>query len=251
MDGSELNSTIEGARPRPIRRARSRSRPRNNRLRHRADRPADPLGRLPFRKALHVAEHDRHAVPLREPFDLFMEHFPDIVPARVILVSPRQTGRFTLVRPSLAGGQAGGHCDPMGDSVEPTGRGAPLADRVGSACQDQERGLERILGLMHVAKDDVADAAGPSRRAAQTSSANASSAASRSQPANRSSNCSSVRPPVVPTSNNVRMPRSAAPCRFLAMHLAPAHLPRSSSSVAGAAFLFEDRGDFGTEAGAG
>jgi hypothetical protein len=46
----------------------------------------------------------------------------------------------------------------MGNPVEPTGNGLTLADRTGPPRQDEECGLERILGVVLVAEDLTANA---------------------------------------------------------------------------------------------
>ena len=64
------------------------------------------------------------------------------------VISAAAPGRIRLGPP--------GHA--LGDTVEPTGHRLTLSDRYGPPRQDQERGLERILGVVRVAQDLAADA---------------------------------------------------------------------------------------------
>jgi hypothetical protein len=48
--------------------------------------------------------------------------------------------------------------DPEGDTMKPARDGIGLADRLGPAGEDEERGLKGVLGVVRIAKDLLADA---------------------------------------------------------------------------------------------
>jgi hypothetical protein len=48
-------------------------------------------------------------------------------------------------------------CDAAGDSVKPAGEGAGFADRGSTPQQQQERGLEGILGIRQTAQEPAAN----------------------------------------------------------------------------------------------
>ena len=50
------------------------------------------------------------------------------------------------------------HGDPVGNTVQPSADEVAVADRAGSADQDEERGLERVLDIALVAEHAAADA---------------------------------------------------------------------------------------------
>ncbi len=60
--------------------------------------------------------------------------------------------------PTTGHGRAGAGRDAQRDAVEPAPDRSPVADGGGAADEDQERGLEGVLGVVIVAQDRVADA---------------------------------------------------------------------------------------------
>ena len=62
-----------------------------------------------------------------------------------------------FVRPPPGQIHPGPQGDASSDPQEPAGQGVPPPDRPRPRCQDQERGLEGILGVVGVAQDVAAD----------------------------------------------------------------------------------------------
>jgi hypothetical protein len=124
----------------------------------RADGPAQPPRRLPFRQAFHIAKHDDCAKRLWEPIDLLVEHLGKFVPLGPGCEVLGQLGRppFMLAPPTRGHSRPGR--DTAGDAVQPTGQGGSASDRSGPARQDQERRLKCILGVVIFTEDRAADA---------------------------------------------------------------------------------------------
>jgi hypothetical protein len=88
-----------------------------------------------------------------------VEHPLEFPPGQVahgsVLLGPGDLG---LSPPSAVGRQPGLGRDSVGDPVQPPTQGQPLANRPGPPGQDQERGLEGVLGVVFVAQDVPTDA---------------------------------------------------------------------------------------------
>ena len=109
-------------------------------------------------QALQVAEDHRHAIPLRQPADLLVDHR---VQFRTIEGASRLGRRHggTPLDDSAAGRLGPGLVgDPMGDPVEPLGEQVVVPERPGFPREDHERGLEGIFRQVGVAQDASADA---------------------------------------------------------------------------------------------
>ena len=81
-------------------------------------------------------------------------HFISVVPR--LLVSHRGLTAFVPAAPGHVG--PGVHRHAPGDAVEPARDRLAASHRAGPARQDEERRLERILGVVRVAQDLAADA---------------------------------------------------------------------------------------------
>ena len=127
--------------------------------RDRADGPAKLLGRLPVGLPLQLAEDDGHAVFLGQA-----GHLP--IQPREQLVRPLVRDRLgfghlpgrALPDPPLRPGRPRFHgrleCHP----VEPVAELLPRQDRRRLACQDEEGGLEGVLGVVVIPEDTATDA---------------------------------------------------------------------------------------------
>ena len=132
---------------------------------HRPHRAPEQLRRLLVRVALQVAQDHRPAVPLRQSIDLRVDDRAAVVWAVATSdLDPRLGGVPLMPRPA---GRS--HLRPHGhagrDAVEPRAERLAHPERAVSAGQDQERGLERVLGIVAVPQDGVTGAAAPSARA--------------------------------------------------------------------------------------
>ena len=121
------------------------------------DGPTQSGGGLVVGAALEVAEDDRIAVSGRESLDLLVEQLGPL--AAFEGVAGVACGKAVGPGPRPFGGVAagpGGH--PAGHAVEPAAEPIAPADRAGPAGQDQECGLEGVLGVVGVAERAPADA---------------------------------------------------------------------------------------------
>jgi hypothetical protein len=122
-----------------------------------ADRHAELVGGLLVGLAFEVAQDDRRPVFLRQPIDLLVD-------------LRQQRGRGRRLRPmlgrrhpsALVDGPTrdpgpGADRDSSSGPEEPARDRAVLADRAGFQHQDEERGLEGVLGVVGVAEDVAAD----------------------------------------------------------------------------------------------
>ena len=124
----------------------------------RPDRASEVPRRLLVAAALDVAEHDRHPVAVREPVDLRVDQagelFADSISSRV---SVRHRDRPPFGRPPPTGRDPGADRGAAGDPMEPGTQRVAHPERAGPPHQDQERGLEGVLGVVVVAEDRAAD----------------------------------------------------------------------------------------------
>jgi hypothetical protein len=122
--------------------------------------PAQAARRLVLREPFEVTEQQRHPLRLREPRQFLVEQAAQLAPGDVL---GRVGGVYTRagdVRrgpPTLAPGQ-GLARQAVGDAVQPAADRLAASDRRGLARQDQEGGLEGVLGIVGVAEDAAADA---------------------------------------------------------------------------------------------
>ena len=131
----------------------------------RAEGPAQLSRGLLPRQALQEAEHDRGAVPPRQPVDLLVDERAEVVGTGVAGRRVGQLGGPALVPTPTGLGRPGAPGDPAGDLMQPGGQGVPHPQRAGPARQDEERGLEGVLRRVLVAEDRSAGAGRPGRAA--------------------------------------------------------------------------------------
>jgi hypothetical protein len=130
---------------------------------HGPSRASELLGGLGQRQALDVAEDDRPSRRLGQSGDLGVEDLGVLALGHRVL-DRSGGGRLSLTdgpvvlgppdTPDAAAGLAGG---PEGDAMEPGAEGVAVADRSGLPRQDEENGLEGVLGVVGVAKELSAD----------------------------------------------------------------------------------------------
>ena len=205
------NAPADGARPRPVSRSRSRCRPRARRL-----------WTVPSASPIAAPPGQRSGPPgsrARPPRGTSPATGPAPRAARRPVRRGRPRGRSGLegrdarLDPATTGGlRPGRGRDTTGHLMEPRAQRVPHPEPAGLPDQDQERGLEGVLGGVVVAEHDrqTPSTIGPCR---STRAAKAISAASPSRAANRSSNWPSVNSPIVPTSKSVWRCRTASPRR--------------------------------------
>jgi len=104
-----------------------------------------------------VAEDQRLAITRREPADLLVDHRSDFAEVAVLVPAVRPPDGEALddAAPLFPGLGLPG--DPERDPVQPSGEGFAVDDRPAPAEQDQERGLEGVLGRVSIAQDAAAD----------------------------------------------------------------------------------------------
>ncbi len=133
------------------------SRPRQP-ARYRPDRPAELTGRLPMSLALQVAEDDGDAVLRGQAAQLLIQERQQVVPP---FVRPGfglgHLRHLLLSGPPPASHRPGPHGCLVRHGIQPVGDHLPTGDRRGLAGEHEERGLERVLGIVGVAEDASAD----------------------------------------------------------------------------------------------
>ncbi|QDV38876.1 hypothetical protein ElP_68350 [Tautonia plasticadhaerens] len=124
-----------------------------------ADRAAEPSGDLVVRAAAEVVQDHREAVAGGQAVDLLEQGLVG-VPGRLGLgLGP---GGEPFPGASPGGVEAGSEGDPAGDPAEPGRGGVPVPDRTRSPGEDEEGGLEGVLGGVGVPEQAEADP--PDRR---------------------------------------------------------------------------------------
>jgi hypothetical protein len=128
-----------------------------------AQRAAQLHRRLLLRQALPVAEHHRGAVLLGQPPHFLLHDRAEFAAVDLVGIGRLDgfddAGRRTFLdgptarRPDPDAGRR-----PAGDAVEPAPHRIQPADRARPAHQDQERGLEGVVGVVGVAEPVAADA---------------------------------------------------------------------------------------------
>ena len=183
----------------------------------RADRPAQLPRRLLVREALEEAEHDRDAEALgSRPISSWSDRLQlarsrrDRSTSRGRSRPPSArvppTGRGHACRPTRRGG-------PRRGATAPTSR---RPERAAPAHQDQERGLERVLGVVLVAEDGPAD---PQDHRPVPLDQDREGQLGRLVAPRREAlqSCASSSPPQAPTLKSVWSCRTPAPPRIAAM----------------------------------
>ena len=145
--------------PRRVSRARSSSRARASRPRVVASLHRSWSGGLLIGHVLEVAEHDRPPVAIGEPVDLLVDHRGRVVAPRAgrdRLAGPLGRAAFLVAAPG--GVRLDLERDPPGHAMQPAADGALDPDRPGLARQQEESGLEGVVGVVGVVEDAAADA---------------------------------------------------------------------------------------------
>ena len=155
--------TAVGDRPRRVSRRRNRSRGPGHPAPDRSQRDAEMNGRLFLREALPVAEHHGVAILFWQSTELLLHdrtEFLGIQPGRIVGLEPldHPQGRAPLDRPSPSGFDPGTGRDTIGDPIKPTPDRLLMADGSDATDEDQERRLERVLGVVRVMKPVATDA---------------------------------------------------------------------------------------------
>ena len=125
----------------------------------RPDRPFEEGGHLLVGLPLQVAEDDGLPIFLGESADLLVQHGPELVPGDVVVVT-RGQHRRALPFPSVTPGRVGLRSNrrAVGHLVEPVAQHLAIADRPGLADEQEERGLEGVLGVLRLVEHVPADA---------------------------------------------------------------------------------------------
>ncbi len=121
------------------------------------------MRRLVEGEALEVAEHHRRAEGIRQAVDLAVERLGLLVVDHLLGLDGgtglRPAGRPGFLGPAPAGEPAAGLARRAeGHAVEPVAQQVGVSDGGGLSCQDEEDGLEGVLGVMAVAQELPADA---------------------------------------------------------------------------------------------
>jgi hypothetical protein len=134
----------------------------------RQERPpsGQPAGDRPFRTAefsggllaplaLQVAQDDGRPVAFGKCGQLPIKHLPQVVASRGRRLHPRGGPRLLRTPPGHRSPSLQGR--PVGHTVQPGPEARPLVDRRRPADEDEEGGLEGVLGVVIVAQDATAD----------------------------------------------------------------------------------------------
>ena len=214
-ENTDFTSRAEGAKPRRISRDRNRSRPRANRLFTVPTGNSKRLRGILASQAFQVAEDDGQAVPLWQPGQFTVKCRCEVgLDLRRDVIRRHQTSRPSLVPVSPDHCCSGTSCDAQGDPVEPARHGAPVAYRASPFDENEERGLESVLGVVLVAQIDrqMRKTIGPCR---STSAANAISDPSSWRAMKRPNSSPSVSSPTVPSVKSVLISWIGGPCSFM------------------------------------
>jgi len=110
------------------------------------------------RQPLEIAEDDGNAVLLGQMVHLLMQDRLPVAQFDAVRQRRRShVGHLSFVGSPPRSGELDGPGDVEGDAVQPGGQGLLLADRAGLARQDEERRLERILGIRVLAQHPPAN----------------------------------------------------------------------------------------------
>ena len=158
-------AALDSANPRRVSPRRSLSRARARRLRSGADGPSQALRRLVEGQTLEVAEHHRQAEGPWQAIDLPVQGLGLLAVEEDPIGRRGGGGRRGLPREArflgpltAAEPEACALRRAHGDAVEPLTQQVGLAQRPGLFVQDEEDGLEGVLGLVPVAEELPADA---------------------------------------------------------------------------------------------
>jgi hypothetical protein len=124
------------------------------------------LGGLLMRPALQVTQDEQIAVAVRQPLQLLGHHrcllapvgFRGGVGAGSLRRFKDVAARRSHTGQPLARLPRGPSGDTAGNAVEPAAERALMVEAGGLAGEDEEGGLEGVLGVLHVAKDAAAQA---------------------------------------------------------------------------------------------
>jgi hypothetical protein len=123
----------------------------------RPGRPAQLARRLLSGQPLEVAEHEGHAIPRGQPAELLVQRLSEVIPSPDVLDGRlRHPGRL-LVPPAASGGRAEARGRPPGDLMEPGPERAGQDERARPPGEDEEGGLEGVLGGLRVPEGPAAD----------------------------------------------------------------------------------------------
>jgi hypothetical protein len=95
---------------------------------------------------------------LRQAGEFGIQEFPDFAPGEVVGGGAAGSNVLMLAAPPAFLGPASLPRGALGHGMEPAGQGAGAAQAGGPADQEQERGLEGVLGGVGIAQDVAADA---------------------------------------------------------------------------------------------
>jgi hypothetical protein len=120
--------------------------------------PLEVVGGLLIGHLLEVAEHDRPAEPVGEPVDLLVDRRGGIVVTgaggdRI----PGTLGRAAFLVAATGGVRPELERDPPRHAMQPAADGALDPDRSGLARQQEEGGLEGVVGIVGVVEHAAAD----------------------------------------------------------------------------------------------
>ena len=125
---------------------------------HRTDRPSKQLGRLLVRLAFEVAEHDDVPELVREPIQLLVEQRPKVEMIGVVRRRPGGLLDPDGVHGAVSRGDFPGPPGrAIGHAAEPGCERLVDPDRASLAHQDQEGGLERVVGVVPMPQQLPAD----------------------------------------------------------------------------------------------
>ena len=152
------NAVVAKATPRRVSRSRSRALPRASRPRVVAFTPPQMIGGLLVGHVLQVAEDDGPSITFGEPVDLLVEHGTGVVPGRArghSLACQLGGPLFLTAAPEGVGLDL--KRDAPGHAMEPAADRSVDPDRPGLASQQQEGGLEGVVGIVGIVEDPAAD----------------------------------------------------------------------------------------------
>jgi hypothetical protein len=116
--------------------------------------PAEQAGGLLQRLFLQAAEHQGGPVLLRQVLQLFKQQAPHFTQTQVEHRIRGRHGDSPILEDLPAGRVSfGAHRQAVGHPIQPTAHSLPPVDRAGLLREDQEGGLEGILGVVQIAQD--------------------------------------------------------------------------------------------------
>ncbi len=107
--------------------------------------------------SLEIAKHDRGTIFLRQPSDLVFDERFAIAPFRARVPDRGGLDSVPFDPTAASGFDRSPRCNPRGDSVQPTGNGASIANPIGISQQDKECCLKRVLGIVGIVQHSLAN----------------------------------------------------------------------------------------------